>query len=178
MVNLIDSDLGRSIMDITTNIQHLDLTNNIKSVLKTSQPLEKEVTLSDGRYYSLRISPYMRRDKSVDGAVVNFIDVTEARQLTSILESVLNSSISGVVAKRAIYDAQQNIVDFEYISVNLASEKVMGMSSEKILGKRMGDVLPELERKYFPLYKEVVMTGQPRHFDYFDQGTGSMVQRN
>ncbi|MEO6759680.1 MAG: CheR family methyltransferase, partial [Saprospiraceae bacterium] len=53
MVNLIESDIGRSILDITTNIQQLDLANSIKEVLKTEEPLEREISLDDGRFYSL-----------------------------------------------------------------------------------------------------------------------------
>lgn len=168
IVNLIKGDVGRSILDITTNIQQLDLANSIKVVLKSGQPLEKEIALREGRFYSLRISPYWRRDKRVDGAVVNFIDITEARRLTSVLESVLNSSISGITAKKTVYDEYGDIVDFEIISVNLAAEKVFGLSTSDLLGERLLQLFPSMEAQYFELYKQVVLTGTFQSFYFFD----------
>ncbi len=169
MVNLIEGDIGRSILDITTNIQQLDLANSIKAVLKSVQPLEKEIALSDGRFYSLRISPYLRRDKIVSGAVINFIDVTETRRLTSVLESVLNSSISGITAKKAVYDAQGEIIDFEYISINSAAEKVFGLAASEMVGKRLLEVFPNMSKQHLEAYKEVVRSGKSRSFDSFDE---------
>ncbi|MEO6759746.1 MAG: ATP-binding protein, partial [Saprospiraceae bacterium] len=162
-------DIGRSILDITTNIQHLDLANSIKEVLKSGEPLEREITLDDGRFYSLRIGPYTRLDKSIDGAVVNFIDVTESRRLTSMLESVLNSSVSGITAKKSVYNEQGEIVDFEYIIINAAAaERVFRRPIPEVVGKRLLEAFRDTKGRYFEIYKEVVLTGEPRSFDYHD----------
>ncbi len=169
MVNLIDGDIGRSILDITTNIKQIDLANNIKAVLKSAQPMEKEIALEDGRFYSLRITPYLRRDKTVNGAVINFIDVTQTRRLTSVLESVLNSSISGITAKKAVYDEQGEIIDFEFISVNSAAEKTFGLPTAELIGKRLLQVFPRMNPQHIEQFKEVVRTGEPRSFDSYDE---------
>jgi len=168
IVNLIESDLGRSILDITTNIKHIDLPNNIKAVLKTSEPIEKEIHLNDGRYYSLRINPFMRSDKTVDGVVINFIDVTESRRLTSTLEGVLNSSSSGIIAKKAVYNSQKEIIDFEYTCVNLAAEKILGIPAPDMLGKGMMQLPHNMESIHFDVFKQVTVTGESISFDFFD----------
>jgi two-component system CheB/CheR fusion protein len=50
----------------------------------------------------MKINPYIRQDKTMEGVVINFIDVSEIRQLSSIIEGVFSSSTSGITAKRAI----------------------------------------------------------------------------
>ena len=52
----------------------------------------------------MKINPYIRLDKTTEGVVINFIDVTEIRKLNSIVEGVFNSSSSGITAKKAIRD--------------------------------------------------------------------------
>ncbi len=86
-VNLISSDVGRSISDISTNIKGLDLIADIRDVLLTSQSREKELTMDDNKFFLMRIVPYQRQDKSMDGVVINFIDITALKQASLEVES-------------------------------------------------------------------------------------------
>ncbi|MBA4055112.1 MAG: hypothetical protein C0490_10395, partial [Marivirga sp.] len=167
MVNLIETDIGRSIEDITTKLQNVDLVNNIRKVINTSKPYEKEFPAVHGKYFLLRISPYLRRDKSIDGVVINFTDISEATKLHNIIQSVFNSSTNGITAKGAIRNSSNEIVDFEYLALNEAAHKIFGLENVVMEGKTMFQLFSDNASKYFREYVDVVETGKSRSFDFF-----------
>lgn len=166
MVNLIESDVGRSILDITTKIIGADLVADIRESIRTTSPREREVQVGADRYYLMRVSPYIRRDRIPDGAVVNFIDISESKRLSGILESVFQSSLSGITAKRAVRNGQNRIVDFEYIMVNPAAEKFFGMNSGDLINKRISEVFPTFKPRFLDIYARVVETGVMEQFEF------------
>lgn len=171
MVNLIETDIGRSIEDITTKLQDIDLVNNIRNVIKTSQPYEKEHPGVHGKYFLLRISPYLRRDKSVDGVVVNFTDISEATKLHNIIQSIFNSSTNGITAKRAVRNSSNEIVDFEYLALNKSAHTIFGLENVVMEGKTMLQLFADRASAYFKIYAEVVETGESKSFDFYNEKT-------
>jgi len=168
LVNVIDADIGRSIVDITNNLRELDLIGSIKSVVETDEPIEREIIL-DEKYYLLQINPYIRRDGRIDGVVVNFIDTTESLRLSSIIEGIFNSSTNGIAAKKAVRNKQGKIVDFEFLAANRMAERMFGLPHGIIVGKTMTEVFPWRDRKYIDLYAEVVNTGINARFEFFEE---------
>jgi two-component system CheB/CheR fusion protein len=171
MINLIESDIGRSLVDITTNFKGIDLIKEVKAVIKTSTPVEKEIQSEDNRYYLLRISQFVRRDKTTDGAVVNFIDISQSKRLSSIIEGIFESSTSGIAAKRAIRDAQNKIIDFEYLAVNEAAERMFDVPHGSLVGKRLLATVKDARREYFNTYAHVVETGVPAQLEFYHEST-------
>lgn len=74
--NLIPTDIGRPLMDITSKIKCETLGEDIESVLRTLQTIEREVSTADNRFM-MRLSPYRTLDDKIDGLVMTLIDVTE-----------------------------------------------------------------------------------------------------
>jgi len=169
MVNLIESDIGRSIMDISTNIKNNDFIDDIKKVIRTSDPIEKEIAMTDDRFYIMRITPYLRRDKAVDGAVINFIDVSEYKKLSSILNSVFKSSTNAITAQKAVRNSDNVIIDFEYLIINPTAEKFFSVRQGALEGKRLMDVFPNAREEYFRKYAEVAETGRTLNFEYYSK---------
>ncbi|MEI6515641.1 MAG: PAS domain S-box protein, partial [bacterium] len=54
---------------------------DVQSVFDTLGPKELEVVSTKGRIYLLRIQLYRTRGNVIDGAVLNFVDITELRKL-------------------------------------------------------------------------------------------------
>jgi len=90
MVNLMESDIGRPIEHISTNIRDYSLSSDISSVVKTGKSVEKEVQLKSGKVSLMRILPYVRQDKAIDGVVITFIDISQIKELDNIIKAVFN----------------------------------------------------------------------------------------
>jgi two-component system CheB/CheR fusion protein len=168
MINMISSDVGRSIAHISNNIKELDFIEEVKKVLRTGTPLEKEITI-DGYYYLMRISSYIKRDHASDGAVISFTNITESKQLSSIINGVFGSSTNGITALKAIRDNDGIIQEFEFLAANKAVEKLYGMSQTQIIGKQIHEVLQEGSRAVLQVYKDVTVSGNDFTFEFHDQ---------
>jgi two-component system, chemotaxis family, CheB/CheR fusion protein len=73
ILNLIATDLGRPLSDISTNMDDSTLISDIDSLLKTHSTRERQAKTKDGMLYQVRIRPYRTIDeKLVAGAVVSF----------------------------------------------------------------------------------------------------------
>ncbi len=161
VINLITTDIGRSIADITTNIKNYNLINDVKEVMRSGKPIEKEVMLqNNGSHYLMRINPYIKKDKSTDGTVINFMDVTESKKLSGMIEAVFNTSPNGISAKRTLRNAENEIVDFEYLVVNSKYEELYDVKSDNVIGSRMSEILPWVTKDYLRLCISVVETGE------------------
>ncbi len=176
IINLIDSDIGRSLPDITTNLRNIDFIEHVSRVLTQHKPFETEVQTTEGKFYLMRINPYLRRDKTTDGAVINFIDISQSKRLSSIIEGVFESSTNGITAKKAIRDKQHKIIDFEYLALNTAAEQMFRVQHQWLVGKRLLEVFGKATNEYFNIYVNVVETGNPTSLEFFHESTGKWYE--
>jgi two-component system CheB/CheR fusion protein len=161
IINLISTDIGRSLVDITYNIDDRNFINDIKQVIRHGEKIEKEVKLDNNRYFLARISPYWKRDKTIDGAVINFTDISESKKLSGIIEAIVNSSTNGISAKKAIRDKSGKIVDFEFLTANATYCNMFGKVAAKIIGRPVTQVFPGVTKEYIARCASVVETGKP-----------------
>jgi two-component system CheB/CheR fusion protein len=75
---LLPQDIGRPIDTFTHNIDHPELLDDLRNVLRTGERIERDLGARAGRQYFLRVLPYMAKG-SVDGVVITLIDVTGLR---------------------------------------------------------------------------------------------------
>ncbi|HJQ33566.1 MAG TPA: CheR family methyltransferase [Pyrinomonadaceae bacterium] len=80
--NLIPTDVGRPLSDITGQFADGELTDHANDVLSTLRMVEREITTRDGRWRLMRVSPYRSPDDRILGVVITFVDITE-RKLTA-----------------------------------------------------------------------------------------------
>jgi two-component system CheB/CheR fusion protein len=79
--NLIESDLGRPLSDISSSLVNADLHADINQVLERLERVEREVEARDGRWHYMRVLPYRTAENRIDGVVITFLDITERKQL-------------------------------------------------------------------------------------------------
>jgi two-component system CheB/CheR fusion protein len=75
LFNLIPTDVGRPISDIHANLAATDLVQRTTAVIDTLAPFESEIKDAAGRWYSLRIRPYVTFDGKIDGASIVLVDI-------------------------------------------------------------------------------------------------------
>ena len=75
VMNLIPSDLDRSIGHINPNLDCPNLEALVRECVETVTPIEREVRDRQGKWYSLRVRPYKNTDNKIDGAVIALLDI-------------------------------------------------------------------------------------------------------
>ena len=81
--NLINSDIGRPLLDITHRLQYDLLEADASHVFESLRMIEREVESDNGEWYIARLIPYRTTEDRIDGLVITFVDVTslhKARQ--------------------------------------------------------------------------------------------------
>ncbi len=80
LFNLIPTDIGRSIKDISRKFNDVELHNDAEAVLDTLEISQKPVLSDDGRWFLRKILPYRTHDNHIEGIVVLFSDITEIKE--------------------------------------------------------------------------------------------------
>jgi two-component system CheB/CheR fusion protein len=162
LVNLIETDIGRPIEHISTNIKQENLVDDIRRVIQSSTVIEKEVQLSNNRISLMRILPYIRQDNVIDGAVISFFDITNFTQLNSIIKGVFNASTNAIMALKSVRNNRSEIVDFEWIAANHTTDKFLGLNNSAYIGHSVKKCCPILLKNgFFEKCVKVVDTDRP-----------------
>ena len=114
MLNLIPSDVGRSITDLQPQMELPDLRRLLLDAMESGNRKPRDIRDAHGRWYSLRILPYVGPDGKTDGAVLMFIDIDAAKRgldfAEAIVETVreplviLNQNLQVMKANKAFYE--------------------------------------------------------------------------
>jgi two-component system CheB/CheR fusion protein len=117
MLNLIASDVGRSITDLQPQIELPDLRRLLLDAMEGGSRKPRDIRDSHGRWYSLRILPSVGPDGKIDGAVLMLIDIDAAKRgldfAEAIVETVreplviLNQNMQVMKANRTFYETFQ-----------------------------------------------------------------------
>ncbi len=87
-------------------------------------------------------------------------------QYSSLFENMLN----GVALHKVILDQDGEPVDLEYVAVNPVFEVHSGLKRNEVIGKRVTEVIPEMNKGELDLikkYGEVALTGNSNKFEFY-----------
>ena len=117
MLNLIPSDVGRSITDLQPRMELSDLRRLLLDAMDGGDRKPRDVRDSHGHWYSLRILPSVGPDGKTDGAVLMLIDIDAAKRgldfAEAIVETVreplviLNQNLQVMKANKTFYETFQ-----------------------------------------------------------------------
>jgi two-component system CheB/CheR fusion protein len=82
LINLVDTDIGRPISHISTNIKFENLIEDIENVLENDTVCSKEIEATNGKWYQMIIMPYLRQNsQKKSGAIITFNDITQLKDI-------------------------------------------------------------------------------------------------
>jgi two-component system, chemotaxis family, CheB/CheR fusion protein len=166
LINIIESDLGRPIHHLSHNLKYNRLIEDIKKVNNTSAEIEQEVETTDGKFYLMRILPYLKHDGNKDGVVVSFVDVTTSKTLSNVVQGVLNSSLNSIMAFRAVRNEDEEITDFAWTMLNSKTESMIGQSQAELLNSSVLQAMPFLKKSgLFRKFIKVMESDQAIHME-------------
>ena len=96
---------------------------------------------------------------------------TEARIKKSeeAYRSLFNQMLDGCAHHEIICDDHGTPVDYRFLSMNPAFERLTGLKAENLIGRTVLEVLPETERHWIDTYGTVALTGEPVAFENYTQ---------
>ena len=130
-MNIISSDIGRAITDLSHQLEYDNLAEDIQKVMEAGETREIETKNREGEWYLVKVMPYASRDEEeVDGSVVSLIDITRRKRaelaLTrqhDLLIRVVQASPTGIV----MVDRSGRIT-----YANRKAEEILGLSRKEL----------------------------------------------
>lgn len=121
-LNVRDNDIGRPLGELATNLDADNVEDDIRSVLDTLIPIDREVRTVDGAWLLMRVTPYRSTDDAIKGVVLSFVNIDPIKRAQIAGEKaavysdgivqtvreplvVLDAALRVVSANRAFYRA-------------------------------------------------------------------------
>ena len=160
LLHLFPGDVGRPLGHIRIGANLPDLEEAISQVIRGGRDVWREVQAEDGRWYSVRILPFLTAERKVDGVLIVFVDVNDLKQShdrsrreQKLITSILNAAQDLLVI---VLDREGRFLQF-----NRAAEELTGYSLEEVKGKRLWELLsiPEERAQVKDGFEEVLRSG-------------------
>jgi len=147
VINLIPTDLGRPVGHLVSNLSGYDrLVEDVQAVLDSLVAKEVEVQTHSGAWYSLRIRPYRTLDNVIEGAVITFLDITEAKRAREAQRESEALRRLAVVVNDARDAITVQDLEGRHLAWNPAAESMYGWSETEALAMNVRDRIPESRR--------------------------------
>ncbi len=128
--NLIASDLGRPIGDITSKLSDGDLLRDAEHVLRHFRPREKEIQTAGG-WYLRRITPYRTSAKRIEGVVITCVDISQWKRAERALGE--SEQRARAVFENAAVGLSQISLEGRYLDVNPQLCQMLGYEREEMM---------------------------------------------
>jgi len=134
LINLIQSDIGRPVGHIVSNLTGYDqLVADVQAVLDSLIPVEIEVQTRTGEWYLMRIRPYRTVDNQIEGAVITFAEVTTLKTTELALQAahtLADSIVATVRDPLLVLDGKLRVV-----KASQAFYRIFGVDEKKTSGE-------------------------------------------
>ncbi|MBN1316120.1 MAG: PAS domain S-box protein [Anaerolineales bacterium] len=149
---------------------------SIWKVYDSGAPFETEFVLEDNRskpiVFDWRLVPEFDNHGRVQFVLSICRDITAQRKLEKDYQTLFREMLDGFALHEIICDAQGQPVDYRFLVVNPAFEKMTGLKAKAIVDKTVFEILPETEQYWIDTYGRVAQTGEPVTFENFSQALG------
>ena len=144
--NILDKDIGRPITHISHHILDFDLLDCIEKIQKNNKPVSFKKTTRENTHYMIRILPYDIGPNTYSGTILTFVDITELEHIKQDLhrsreasKDMINHIPLGMYFFK-LTDQKKLVLE----SINPKAREFSGMEFERLRGKTMEELWPEL----------------------------------
>lgn len=154
LFNVREGDEGRPITDIVSHLARDGLEQDVRQVIQTLAPVQREVSLVGGdRSYQMQVRPYRTLNNVINGVVITFVDISDrkhAEQDRAGLAAIIDSSEDAVIG----HDLQGCIQTW-----NRSAQTIYGYTDVEAIGQPMTMLLSEGQADEWPAQLKQILAG-------------------
>ena len=174
-----DELLGASILDVVASSERQRISQimmmrergesapvqyTTRGLRRDGTEFDLEVTAST---YTLKGEQYVQaimRDISIQKAAQDALRASEERY-----RLLFSRMLEGFALHEVVCDESGAPVDYRFLEVNPAFERLTGLRAVDIVGKTVREAMPNIERFWIETYARVALTDKPEHFEHHSQ---------
>jgi two-component system CheB/CheR fusion protein len=167
LFNVISSDIGRPLTDISFNVDDPGLVADIRRVMDNLVPMEREVRAvtigsAQAEWYWRRVLPYRTHDNKIAGTVITYAKITDPVRSREILVA----SEAGLQAAERLARLGSWTYDLETDTAVFSPElrRIFGLGSDQIPGdiaSILAVIEPDDRRRLRKIAETALNTGAP-----------------
>ena len=162
--------------------------NRVIEISKRSRQREVDIkrdefviTGKDGEERCVQFSVYdiLHEGKPIDLQVIQAEDITERKKMEKAMReskeqyrSLFENMHNGFAHHKIMVDESGKPIDYVFLEVNHAFEKLTGLRKEDIIGKKVTEVIPDIKESEYDWignYGEVTLTGKVITFEQYSE---------
>lgn len=135
LFNVIASDVGRPLADLTRRFEDNHLQPDARAVLASHVPVRREVQADDGSWFMRGMSPYRSDDSGVEGVVITFSGISEikaAEREIKAARAYLDSIIATIRQPLVVLDEELRV-----ISASTSFHRTFSVKPEDLIGQHL-----------------------------------------
>ena len=139
IIKLRIGDIGRPFTDLVSELKYPEFENHSRQVLANLVSIETAIVTNDDRWFNVRIMPYRTLGDHIDGLVITFVDITQAKRLQKTLmvseiryRRLFETSKDGIL----ILDAETGKI----VDVNPFLIEMLGYSQQQFIEKAIWEI--------------------------------------
>jgi len=127
-------------------------------------------------WLSVNSTPVFEADGRMSRVYTVFQDITAEKKAKHDYELLFNSMVDGFALHEIICDESGRPVDYRFLAVNPAFERMVGKKASEIVGRTVLEVMPDTESYWIETYGKVALSGESATFENYNAATGKFFR--
>jgi len=123
-------------------------------------------------WLSVNATPIIEADGTLSQVYTIFQDITAEKKAKQDYQLLFASMVDGFALHEIICDPKGKPVDYRFLAVNPAFERIVGKKASEMIGRTVLEVLPGTESFWIETYGRVALTGESVTFENYAASTG------
>jgi PAS domain S-box-containing protein len=152
-----------------------------KCFLSMQKTHNRETTIfqTKDKWFNITLDPTLDEDNKLIGGVCILSDITdkilaerELQESLSKYRSLFSNMMEGFAYHEVLFDDQGRAIDYVFLEVNDAFEKLTGLKREDVIGRRVTEVIPGIENDladWIGIYGRIALTGEQLRFENYSE---------